>query len=99
MQSRMFEVQFEGLKFLAIVHGRFNSNTFESVDLPHKGHDALMGMSFTGDKWTFSLYHAKHRTDLDLSEIAVKYGGGGHRGACGFQLISWHIEDGMLIPR
>ena len=48
------------------------------------GHDALCGFYFNGKKWTVSLYHAKHRTDLDLSKIAVKYGGGGHRGACGF---------------
>jgi nanoRNase/pAp phosphatase (c-di-AMP/oligoRNAs hydrolase) len=47
-----------------------------------------MGFYYTGKDWAFSLYHAKHRTDLDLSTIAVKYGGGGHRGACGFRLDS-----------
>ena len=44
-----------------------------------------MGFNYDGKGWNFSLYHAKHRTDLDLSAIAVKYGGGGHRGACGFR--------------
>ena len=39
---------------------------------------------FDGKCWSVSLYHAKHRKELDLSLIAVKYGGGGHRGACGF---------------
>jgi hypothetical protein len=34
-----------------------------------------------------SLFHnAQKRTDLDLSQIARKYGGGGHRGACGFSI-------------
>ena len=37
-----------------------------------------------GKIWTVSLYHAKHNTGIDLSEIAKKYNGGGHRGACGF---------------
>ena len=37
-----------------------------------------------GLKWVVSLYHARHRTDLDLSVIAKNNGGGGHRGACGF---------------
>jgi nanoRNase/pAp phosphatase (c-di-AMP/oligoRNAs hydrolase) len=58
--------------------------TVASKDIPQTGHDALMGFYYNGNGWTFSLYHAKHRTDLDLSAIAVKYGGGGHRGACGF---------------
>lgn len=44
-----------------------------------------MGFYRTAKGWTVSLYHAKHRTDLDLSAIATKFGGGGHRGACGFQ--------------
>lgn len=84
MRSRGFLVVFEGLKFLALNTARCNSNTFASRDIPETGHDALMGFNFNGKLWTVSLYHAKHRTDLDLSKIAVKHGGGGHKGACGF---------------
>ncbi len=84
MMRRSFIVEWEGLKFLALTTARCNSLTFASKDVPETGHDALMGFYFNGSKWTVSLYHAKHRTDLDLSNIAVKYGGGGHRGACGF---------------
>lgn len=82
--KRSFLVKFEGFKFLALNTARCNSLTFASKDVPETGHDALMGFYWNG-KWNVSLYHAKHRTDLDLSKIAVKYGGGGHRGACGFQ--------------
>ena len=39
-----------------------------------------MPFSFDGDKWTVSLYS----TSVDVSEIAKKYGGGGHKGASGF---------------
>lgn len=76
--------EWEGLKFLCLNTGRFNSHTFAAVDNPETGHDALLGFNFNGKLWTFSLYHAAHRKDLDLSEIAKRHGGGGHRGACGF---------------
>lgn len=82
--SRSFVLGWEGLKFLCLNTARCNSLTFASRDVPETGHDALMGFYFNGRFWTFSLYHAKHRTDLDLSEIAKRWGGGGHRGACGF---------------
>jgi oligoribonuclease NrnB/cAMP/cGMP phosphodiesterase (DHH superfamily) len=83
MQKRSFTIDWEGLKFLCINHGRFNSLTFASAVKPE--HDALLGFCWDGSKWTVSLYHAPHRTDIDLSAIASRYGGGGHRGACGFQ--------------
>lgn len=82
---RSFLVEFEGLKFLALNTARCNSLTFAARDIPETGHDALMGFYFTGNEWKVSLYHARNRTDLDLSLLAVKHGGGGHRGACGFQ--------------
>ena len=82
---RSFLVEFDGLKFLALNTARCNSLTFAAKDVPETQHDALMGFFYNGNHWKFSLYHAKHRTDLDLSRIAVKWGGGGHRGACGFQ--------------
>jgi hypothetical protein len=77
-------MEWEGFKFLCVNSARFNSLFFASKDVPETGHDALLGFCFNGKVWTVSLYHAKHRTDLDLSEIAKKYNGGGHRGACGF---------------
>lgn len=82
--SRTWLMEWEGLKFLCVNSARFNSLLFASKDVPETGHDALLGFCFDGKCWTVSLYHAKHRTDLDLSEIAKKHGGGGHRGACGF---------------
>ena len=83
-KSLTWLMEWEGLKFLCVNHARFNSLLFAAKDTPETGHDALLGFRFDGKTWMVSLYHAKHRTDLDLSKIAVKYGGGGHRGACGF---------------
>lgn len=83
-KSRTWLMDWEGLKFLCVNSARFNSQLFASKDVSETGHDALLGFCFNGKVWTVSLYHAKHRTDIDLSTIAVRYGGGGHRGACGF---------------
>ena len=103
VNHRSFLVEFEGLKFLALNTARCNSLTFAAKDVPETGHDALMGFYYDGTKWNVSLYHAKHRTDIDLSVIAVKHGGGGHRGACGFitPFPVWmlpFVRDGKLPP-
>lgn len=81
-----FLIEFEGLKFLALNTPAKSSLAFLSKDVPETGHDALLKFNWTGTLWDVSLYHAKHRTDLDLSKIAVAHGGGGHRGACGFRV-------------
>lgn len=78
-----FTVQFEGLTFLACNHARFNSHLF-TAGLTSE-HDACLGFNYDGKgKWRVSLYHAPGKEHHDLSVIAVKFGGGGHRGACGF---------------
>ena len=80
-----FIIEWEGLKFLATNTTRCNSLTFAAKDVPETGHDALLAFGLIApNKWKVSLYHANHRKDIDLSEIAKKHGGGGHRGACGF---------------
>ena len=86
MMERSFVTEFEGLNFLCGNFIRCNSLTFVSRDVPETGHDALLAFGYAGSRWRVSLYHAGHRKDIDLSVIAVKYGGGGHRGACGFEV-------------
>lgn len=85
MMSNSFLIPWHGLNFLAINSGGRNSNAFAAKDVPETNHDALLAFYWNGKGfWVVSLYHAKHRTDLDLSIIAKSMGGGGHRGACGF---------------
>ena len=79
-----FTIDFEGLKFCAINAARYNSHLFTAGLKPE--HDGCFGFNFDGKKWRVSLYHAPGKEHLDLSKIAVKYGGGGHKGACGFTL-------------
>lgn len=83
VKSRSFEVAFEGLRFLALNTPRCNSLTFAAAVKPE--HDGLMGFFWNGESWAVSLYGAGKR-DIDLSVIAVKFGGGGHRQACGFRV-------------
>lgn len=79
-----FDLEWEGLKFLACNHAQFNSFLFTAGIKPE--HDALIGFKWTGKDWNVSLYHAPGKEHHDLSLIAVKHGGGGHRGACGMRM-------------
>jgi hypothetical protein len=78
-----FTLQWEGLTFLACNAARYNSHLFTAGLTPE--HDACFGFKWTGKDWSVSLYHAPGKEHHDLSLIAVKHGGGGHRGACGFR--------------
>lgn len=79
-----FDLEWEGLKFLACNHARYNSHLFTAGLKPE--HDACFGFKWKRDHWEVSLYHAPGKEHHDLSVIAKKYGGGGHRGACGMML-------------
>jgi len=97
--SRSFLMEFEGLKFLALNTARCNSLTFAAKDVPETGHDALCSFCWDGKAWAVSLYHAKHRKDIDLSLIAVKH----TQGCRGISLdrsgqcLWWQLE--RTIPR
>ena len=79
-----FTVAFENLTFLACCSHELDirSQLFEGAVKPE--HDALIGFTYTGTEWKFSMYHAPGKEHHDLSVIARAYGGGGHKGACGF---------------
>lgn len=79
-----FTLKWEGLTFLACNAARYNSHLFTEGLMPE--HDACFGFKWTGKDWSVSLYHAPGKEHHDLSTIAVKYGGGGHRGAAGMRL-------------
>jgi uncharacterized protein len=82
IKSIGFDLDFEGKKFLALNSARFNSLNFEAGLRPE--HDGCLGFKWTGDKWSVSMYGVPGKPDEDFSGIATKYGGGGHKQACGF---------------
>lgn len=91
------EVEFEGMK--AIVANTFikNSQFFESKYDPSI-HDVMIAWSWNGkyDEYGFGMYTTK---DLDLSIIAKKYGGGGHKQAAGFGCKHISFSENKMIVR
>lgn len=84
-----FTTKLEGLTFLAVNHARYNSHLFTAGLTPE--HDACLGFAWRDGHWNISLYHAPGKEHHDLSLIAIKYGGGGHKGACGFRVKELNI--------
>jgi oligoribonuclease NrnB/cAMP/cGMP phosphodiesterase (DHH superfamily) len=78
-----FEIEWNGLRCICLNGGSFNSLAFDYVYRENK-HDVMMPFQFNGKKWTVSLYSTKE--EIDCSEIAKTMGGGGHKGAAGFQI-------------
>lgn len=79
MEHSAFVCEFEGLKCLAVNQSSINSLFFESM-WDEAIYDAMISFGFHGGIWTISMYATK----VDVSKIAVKFGGGGHEHACGF---------------
>lgn len=76
-------IEFEGHRCLVCNMGHVSSEWFKSVE--PSTYDILMPFyySMQSNQFIFSLYCSN--PDIDVSKIAVKYGGGGHKGAAGFQ--------------
>lgn len=87
-------IGFEGLTFCALNIGqRGNSDLLKGGIKPE--HDACFAWRYTGNDnmVMVSLYHIAGKEHHDLSKIAVKYGGGGHKGACGFRVSLKQLAD------
>lgn len=83
MKTSAFTIKFEGYNFIAANFSFAANSAFISVIKPE--HDACMAFRYDGENWNFSLRQCPGK-DVDLSVIAKKYGGGGHRTACGFNV-------------
>lgn len=79
--TRGFPVFFAGYKFIMVNTERFNPINF-GIKYHEDGYDGAGSFFFKNGKWEFSLYNDNGK--VDVSEIAKRYGGGGHRGASGF---------------
>lgn len=73
-----FERDFEGHAAYVLNLGLAGADSFAGIDVDK--YDLLISCVYDGQKWKYSLRSSK----IDVSEIAKKYGGGGHRGAAGF---------------
>lgn len=77
-----FETEIDGLRCVAVNKGMTSSLVLESV-YDREKHDAMLTFAFRKGQWTISLYSDK--PDIDVSVICKARGGGGHKGAAGFQ--------------
>jgi hypothetical protein len=86
-------VKWEGLTFCCINSSTRNSDAFLGAIKPE--HDACFLWRYTPEfnAVTVSLYHAPGNEHHDMSKIAVKYKGGGHKGACGFRITLGKLEE------
>jgi hypothetical protein len=93
-----FTVQWEGLTFIACNSARFNSYLFTAGLKPE--HDGCLGFAWDGGKgkWKVSLYGVPGKPNIDLSAIAVRHGGGGHKQACGFECAALPFQVGPVLP-
>ena len=94
VKSAAYDCMFDGLPCCAI-NARGNSLLLESFARPE--HKMRILWSFDRNKWRVHLYENGH-DDVHCGEIAKKYGGGGHKGAAGFEL-SPHEDPFMFIAR
>lgn len=95
MAESSFMLEWAGLRWLAINGGpSMSSSRYESAIRPE--HDACLTWGWVPKigAYKISLRGVPHRPDLDLSAIALRHGGGGHRQACGFsaRVLPWAPE-------
>ena len=77
-KAKGFETELNGYKCFAVNMAMMNSDDFVIDNV--NDYDILIGFSFNGEEWNYSL----RSTKIDCSKIAMSYGGGGHKGAAGF---------------
>ena len=82
IKATCFETKIDGLKCLAVNKALTNSQLFESV-WDNTKYDAMITFYWHKSFWTVLLYTDKEC--VDVSVIAKKHGGGGHKQAAGFQ--------------
>ncbi len=88
-----FPMEFEGLKFQVINRGFANSISASAI-WDRENYDAVMFFCRGRDKWKITMF-TDH--DIDLSEIATRWGGGGHEQACGFSSIDLYKDIPQLL--
>lgn len=94
-ESYAFDLTFEGIRFIAMNTPQRGSQQFKQVFDPNR-HDAMMRFALTNrGHWSVAMYTSNN--SIDLSIIAQKYSGGGHRGASGFIVkdISAILQSGI----
>lgn len=92
-KAMAFMVKFEGHKAWAINKALSNSKIFETLPGLHaQARPLWILFRYQAGVWSYSLYAAPD-SGIDVSEIAAKYGGGGHAGAAGFKSDKYLLKE------
>ena len=76
-----YEAEFEGHRAIVMNKAYANSRAFDAVYNPGK-HDIMVMFGVKAGEIKYTLYC--YKPEVDVSKIAAKYGGGGHKSAAGF---------------
>jgi oligoribonuclease NrnB/cAMP/cGMP phosphodiesterase (DHH superfamily) len=79
IKNNAYKSELDGYSCYCCNTTRHSSLLFDSID---DEYDVMVAYNFNGNNWCVSLY-SKNK-NVDVSDIAKKYGGGGHKGAAGF---------------
>ena len=82
-EALCFEMEFEGYKTLAVNRNLLSSTFFKSKYNP-KIHDLMLQFAFMNNQWKLSF----RSETIDCSELAERFGGGGHASAA-----SCHVSE------
>jgi len=91
VKSCSFEAEFEGYKCIVVNKMYTSSKVFDSIWDETK-YDMMVIFGYRKGYWHVSLYSTK--ASVDVSILAKKYGGGGHKGAGGMEL---NMDDMIKI--
>jgi oligoribonuclease NrnB/cAMP/cGMP phosphodiesterase (DHH superfamily) len=97
IKANSFEAKLEGYRAICVNNPRKNSQLFKSIWDENKYDIMIVWHDVGGIKDVISLYTTKD--DIDVSQIAKKYGGGGHRQAAGFIVGDSKVEGGKFCIR
>lgn len=78
-----FERDFGGLRAICLNTNLFSSQVFDTVYDEAK-HDVMIPFCYQHGQWKCSIYSTKD--EIDCSQLAKARGGGGHKGAAGFEV-------------
>lgn len=87
LSTRSFKMDWEGHKCLVINSDPYIAN-YMTMSKAYEGCDLAVNFAWGGKFWIVNL----RSNEVDCSELAKKYGGGGHHGAAGFQCEQLPVE-------
>jgi oligoribonuclease NrnB/cAMP/cGMP phosphodiesterase (DHH superfamily) len=95
MHTNFFDAQFEGLRALCC-NTNIKNNQFFASKWDESKYELMVGFDIRSDQAIrVSLYTT--RNDVDVSRVAGRFGGGGHKQASGFLAKTYRIFNGQLF--